>query len=97
MYSIVRHLGFVWGLLGPPAKSTCLYNCANLVTIDAVVSTSWYSFNIWHVWPENAYLRHKIGIFGIFGRFDPSMESNINEYPKMHVVDMSPFRLSHRA
>ena len=34
----VRHIGFVWGIIGPPTVSTCVsLSLQNLVMINAVV------------------------------------------------------------
>ena len=40
-------------------------------------------FNILRVKLENAYLRAKIGVLGVFY---PKMGSNINETPKRHIL-----------
>jgi len=57
----VRHIGFVWGIFGPPTVSTfgSLITVQNLVMIDVVVFIIYEHFNIGRVWLENAYSRPK--------------------------------------
>jgi len=71
----VRHLGFVWGIFGPPTKGTWVFITVQiLVAINAVVSKIWK----FEVFARLAWKR----LFappksGFQGNLTPLMDSNI--------------------
>jgi len=61
----VCHLGFVWGLFGPPTKGTWWSLSLYKIWLQSMQYFQKYeSLNFSHIWLENAYSCPQIGVFG---------------------------------
>jgi len=89
----VRHLGFVWGILGPPTVSIWgFYHCAKF---GYERYSSFYNMNILIFGPFGWKMPIHAPKIGVFGQFYPLNGLQYQPKPKKAHPCVSPRHLSH--
>ena len=87
----VRHIGFVWGIFGPPTVSTR----GSLSLCKIWFCSSFYNMNISIFDAFGWKMRIHAPKIGVFGLFDPQNGEQYQRRPKKAHPCVSPCHLSH--